>query len=556
MSKVVITMPAYRAEETLAKTVADIPAGVADELIVVDDASPDRTAEVARELGIRVYVHDQNRGYGGNQKTCYVRALQEGAEIIVLLHPDYQYDPKAVPLLIAPILAGYADMTFGSRFAGQSDPRAGGMPLYRYLGNRVTTVTENLMLGSRFTEMHSGLRAYTRRCLLSLPFLRYGDDFSFDSQLLVDAATAGVRIVEVPIPTRYTRESSSISIGRSLRYVAQSVTYCARQTAVRGRRGHRSPVAASRLRGPRIPLDGPSLQRRCALCGHDRLTLVYRSNARDEARIEDFECTSDALAEHDDIIRCPRCTMVSSVPTLDQGAILSSYAAVVDGGYLNEEPGRRELFHWILTKAEGHPAAGSSLLEVGANVGLFLDVARERGWRARGLEPSAWAVEEGRRRFGVDLRQASVEALDPGAEGGADAVVMLDVLEHLVDPLGALQRLHGCIAADGLLVLTTVNLASLHARFRGESWPWFIRPHLHYFTPLTLRSMLERAGFRLVEWAHVPRSFHLSYVAGRLRRSSPLVAAAGLGLARHVDPEVPVGWLGDVVFAIARPEPA
>jgi glycosyltransferase involved in cell wall biosynthesis len=208
MSKVVITMPAYRAEDTLEKTVADIPAGVADLLILVDDASPDNTAELARDLGIRVYVHAENRGYGGNQTTCYSRALEEGADVVVLLHPDYQYDPKAVPLLIAPIIGGYADMTFGSRFAGLSDPRGGGMPMYRYLGNRLTTTLENLMLGSRFTEMHSGLRAYTRECLLSLPFRRYSDDFSFDSQLLVDAVTAGQRVVEVPIPTRYTQESS------------------------------------------------------------------------------------------------------------------------------------------------------------------------------------------------------------------------------------------------------------------------------------------------------------------------------------------------------------
>ena len=140
MPKTVITMPAFRAGLTLAKTVADIPEGVADQLILVDDASPDNTVELARSLGIKVYVHPRNRGYGGNQKTCYTMALEEQADVVVLLHPDYQYEPKAVPLLIAPILAGDADMTFGSRFAGLGDPRAGGMPLYRYVGNRLTTM--------------------------------------------------------------------------------------------------------------------------------------------------------------------------------------------------------------------------------------------------------------------------------------------------------------------------------------------------------------------------------------------------------------------------------
>jgi hypothetical protein len=242
LPRVVITLPAYRAERTLAQTVADIPPGVADRLILVDDASPDNTAQLARELGIEVHVHRKNLGYGGNQKTCYAEALSSGADIVVLLHPDYQYEPKAVPLLIAPILAGDADMTFGSRFAGLGDPIGGGMPMYRYVGNRVTTIAENLMLGSRFTEMHSGLRDYTRRCLLSLPFLRYSNDFLFDSQLLIDAVTSGQRVVEVPIPTRYRKESSSIAIDRSLAYIVATLAHCARRAARRGRRGRRSPV--------------------------------------------------------------------------------------------------------------------------------------------------------------------------------------------------------------------------------------------------------------------------------------------------------------------------
>jgi 2-polyprenyl-3-methyl-5-hydroxy-6-metoxy-1,4-benzoquinol methylase len=551
LPKVIITLPAYRAEETLTKTVAEIPAGIADMVILVDDASPDNTVEVARDLGIRVYVHSSNRGYGGNQKTCYTKALEEGADIVVLLHPDYQYDPKAVPLLIAPILGGYADMTFGSRFAGLSDPRGGGMPMYRYLGNRVTTTLENLMLGSRFTEMHSGLRAYSRRSLLSLPFLNYSDDFSFDSQFLVDAVTRGQRVVEVPIPTRYTRESSSISIIRSLKYVGHTLAYCARQSAARGRQGRRSPLGSRDLHA-KPKARGAKITRRCVACGGTEQVLLYPANVADEPPASEYSCTSSALARHDDILECARCGMVSSQPNLAAEEILDRYAQVVDENYLDEAEGRRELFSWVLRTMTGFFVRGDRLLEIGSNVGLFLDTARAHGWRARGIEPSRWAVEVGRERFGVDIEEKPLEQLDESA-ASADAVVMLDVLEHLVDPLDALRRLRPLLDDEGLLVVSTINLAGLHARVRRERWPWLIRPHLHYFKPATLQALLGNAGFRMVEWRVVPRSFHLSYVANRARSNLGLLGEASVRLSSLVDVKVPVGWLGDVVLVVARP---
>jgi glycosyltransferase involved in cell wall biosynthesis/2-polyprenyl-3-methyl-5-hydroxy-6-metoxy-1,4-benzoquinol methylase len=550
--KVVITMPAYRAEDTLERTVADIPAGVADTIILVDDASPDNTVDLARELGITVFVHLENKGYGGNQKTCYGRALDQGADIVVLLHPDYQYDPKAVPLLIAPIVAGHADMTFGSRFAGLSDPRGGGMPLYRYFGNRVTTTLENFMLGSRFTEMHSGLRAYTREFLLTVPFLRYTDDFSFDSQLLIDAVTAGQRVVEVPIPTRYTQESSSISVVRSLRYVAHTLGYCAARAAKRGRQGRRSPLVRRSRRLSSAALQGNRVANRCFLCGNEEAVLLYPGNVSHEAEAREFSCTCGALSQHDDIVKCTSCGMVSARPTLGQDEILQRYGEVVDENYLSQEVGRRELFEWVLDVIAGYYVPGGRLFEVGSNVGLFLATARDRGWEARGIEPSRWAVQVARERFQVDIEQLPLEELDQAAER-SDAVVLLDVLEHFVDPLEALRRLRFVVDDEGILVLSTINFAGLHSRLRKESWPWLIRPHLHYFTPTTLRRLLELAGFRMVEWQLVPRSFHLSYIARRGRSNLGLVGAASERLAKLADVRVPVGWLGDVVLVVARP---
>jgi glycosyltransferase involved in cell wall biosynthesis len=238
--KVIVTMPAYNAARTLEKTLRDLPREAIDDIILVDDASSDDTVRVARQLGIETIQHAENRGYGGNQKTCYDTALARGADVVVLLHPDYQYDPKMVADLIAPILAGEADFTFGSRFRQSwRDPLRGGMPLYRWIGNRITTAIENLLLGTGFSELHSGYKAYNRFFLENTPYHDYSDAFVFDSQMIVDAVLARqFRIREVAIPTRYTDESSSASVSNSLKYVLLTVWY-----AVRGRFRRRRQVA-------------------------------------------------------------------------------------------------------------------------------------------------------------------------------------------------------------------------------------------------------------------------------------------------------------------------
>jgi len=220
--KIIICLPAYRAEKTLEKTINDIPKGLKNDIILVDDKSPDNTVGVAKKLGLKVVRHKKNRGYGGNQKTCYDTALKGGADIIVLLHPDYQYDPRTIPQLIEPILEGRADFTFGSRFAEGGQPLKGGMPYYRYLGNRFTTAIENLVLKTRFCELHSGLKAYSRKFLETIPYHSYSDNFVFDSQMLIDAVLKGHKIAEVAIPTRYQEDSSSVDIYNSFKYIFQT----------------------------------------------------------------------------------------------------------------------------------------------------------------------------------------------------------------------------------------------------------------------------------------------------------------------------------------------
>ena len=215
--RVIVVMPAYNAAKTLERTYRDLPEGVVDRIILVDDVSHDETVEIARRLGLKTLVHVQNRGYGGNQKTCYLEALQDGADIVVMLHPDYQYDSTLVPELIAPIQSGEADMVMGSRFLG-GGVRVGGMPAYKIVANRFLTICENIVLGLRLSEAHTGFRAYSRRMLETIPFLLNSDDFVFDSQVIVQAVAFGFRIGEIGVPTRYFEEASSVNFSRSVVY--------------------------------------------------------------------------------------------------------------------------------------------------------------------------------------------------------------------------------------------------------------------------------------------------------------------------------------------------
>ncbi len=217
--RVIIVMPAYNAARTLEKTYGDLPKDQFSEVILVDDESSDNTVDVARKLGLKCVVHTQNKGYGGNQKTCYTEALRDGADIVVMLHPDNQYDASRVPLLVAPIAAGTYDMVLGSRLlGGASATLRGGMPLWKFVSNRFLTAVENRIFGTHLSEMHTGYRAYNRRLLETIPFQLNSDDFVFDSEVIAQAVVLGFRIGEVPVPTRYFPEASSVNFRRSVTY--------------------------------------------------------------------------------------------------------------------------------------------------------------------------------------------------------------------------------------------------------------------------------------------------------------------------------------------------
>ncbi len=216
-ARVLVVMPAYNAAATLEKTFREIPRDVVDRVIVVDDGSGDATVEVARGLGIQTLVHARNLGYGGNQKTCYREALRGGEEIVVMLHPDYQYSPRLLTAMASLIACGEYDVVLASRILGKG-ALVGGMPLYKYAANRALTLIENLLLGQKLSEYHSGYRAFRREVLASLPLAENSDGFVFDNEILVQVLRAGYRIGEVSCPTRYFAEASSIGFWRSVGY--------------------------------------------------------------------------------------------------------------------------------------------------------------------------------------------------------------------------------------------------------------------------------------------------------------------------------------------------
>ena len=221
--KIVVVMPAYNAELTLEKTFREIPKECTDEIILVDDGSFDNTINIAKKLGIKLFIHSSNIGYGANQKTCYTEALNSGADIVVMIHPDYQYDPRIIPSAIEFIKLDICDVILGSRIRTRREALSSGMPLYKYIANRFLTLVENIVLGQNISDFHTGFRIYTKNFLNCINFLDNSNDFAFDSDILVQAVYHGFRIGEVPIPVRYFPEASSINFRRSIIYGFQTL---------------------------------------------------------------------------------------------------------------------------------------------------------------------------------------------------------------------------------------------------------------------------------------------------------------------------------------------
>jgi len=261
--RLVVVLPAYNAARTLQKTFEELPHEIIDQVILVDDASSDETADMARKLGIRTFIHPKNRGYGGNQKTCYRQALQCGADIVIMVHPDYQYTPALVTAMSSLIGMGVYDAVLGSRMLGTSALK-GGMPRYKYVSNRILTATQNIMTGRKLSEYHTGYRAFTRQILESLPLEENSDDFVFDNEMLTQIIAFGYSIGEVSCPTKYFPEASSISFARSVKYglgvLSVSLKYRLQRWGLRSYRifdpnGRKIDLASAETHSTQVPAE-------------------------------------------------------------------------------------------------------------------------------------------------------------------------------------------------------------------------------------------------------------------------------------------------------------
>jgi len=260
-AKICVVLPAFNAARTLARTLEGLDRALIDQVIVVDDASTDETRDITRRLGIRYAFHRRNHGYGGNQKTCYALALETGADIAVMLHPDYQYEPRLVPAIAYMVASGVYDVALASRILGMGAV-AGGMPRYKYVSNRVLTLVQNLLIGQKLSEYHSGYRAFSRRVLETLPLLANSDDFLFDNQMLVQCHHWGFRIAEISCPTRYFPEASSINFRKSLTYGLGTLGVSV--DCFLSRRGFRPPAYLDRASGPANTLSVDAIRERIA----------------------------------------------------------------------------------------------------------------------------------------------------------------------------------------------------------------------------------------------------------------------------------------------------
>ncbi|MBI2055039.1 MAG: glycosyltransferase [Candidatus Sungbacteria bacterium] len=500
--KIIAVLPAYHAVKTLTRTVEAIPKDWVDEIILVDDASSDNTAGLARSLGITTVIHQKNTGYGGNQKTCYQEAMSRGADIVIMVHPDFQYDPSFIPQLVSPIAAGEADACFGSRMIMKGDALRGGMPWWKFVANIGLTALENFILGLGLTEYHSGFRAYSREVLSILPLQKNADGFVFDSEIIVQLGIAGFSIKEIPITTRYFKEASMIGFWKSVRY-GFSILLLMEHYLL-----HRKGFYTD----PRFVIS----RHPCPVCAGKDTPLLY-PRSTEFMGLAAYRITENTVGAHDNIFLCHACGSAFSRSGHKPLSLVDYYTSQpCDPAYLAEEKGRRKSFRRIIKRIETHITKGA-ILEVGSGPGFFLAEAKERGWKTSGIELSRQSADFARSRLGLDVKEGDASLLSTFPDNTLDAVAALDVVEHLAEPLVFLKEVRRVLKPGGLFVWTTPRFDSWLRRILGRRWYAILPSHLVYFSRKGIIIAARATGFTLKESRSFTRYFSPAYVIFRLK---------------------------------------
>jgi len=503
--KITIILPAYKAEKTLAQTIAAIPKDCIDEMILVDDASPDRTVEVAQALGIDVVIrHPKNRGYGGNQKTCYQTALARGADIVVMVHPDYQYDPVFIPQFCEPLVRDEADAVFGSRMLIPKNALKGGMPYWKFLANIVLTFIENAVLGLRLSEYHSGFRAYSRKTLMTVPFMLCPDDFVFDSEIIVQMRTANLKIQEIPISTRYFPEASSISFRRSCQYGFAILKVLAQYVLFR-----------FNLFSYEKFISFTAIFSSCPVCQSQAPQMDYGPQKGIHKSEKSYTITERSQGLTQTLFYCQNCDLVFTTDRTDPSAVQTLYEEQgLDHAYLAGEVGRRKTARVLLQRLLLLLPKKGVLVDVGSGYGFFLDEAKKAGWQTHGIELGTASATYAR-GYGLAITQASWHALSTYPDASIDAITALDILEHLDDPDGFLKLAAAKLKPDGCLLITAPNRSSFFAKLTGKRWHAYLPSHLSYFSTRAMQLILERHGLSIAVSRSYGRYFSLEYVLTR-----------------------------------------
>ncbi len=537
--KIVVVLPAYNAARTLEKTLFAIPKDWVDEVILVDDASKDDTSAVSKNLGLKTFIHKKNLGYGGNQKTCYREALKLGADIVVMVHPDYQYDPSFIPDMIKPIVSGECDAVFGSRMSVKRNAILGGMPYWKFIANIFLTWLENLILGMNLTEYHSGFRAYSKK-VLELPLDLNSDDFVFDTEIIVQMKVAGMKINEIPITTRYFAEASMIGFWRSVQYGLNILSvlgrYLLNKSGIR-RYGQFSLTGNSDLSCPNCRKRQPGL----FIKGADDLKKVLE-NTR-------YQITESNTGLYGNIYHCAGCDL----HFVDRSGIaeaLSRYYAgqPLDNIYLGDAAGRRRAFSKVLKKMSYLSPRIKTLLDIGCGPGFFLAEAMEAGLDAWGLEISGESVRFAKEKLNLPNVFQSEAGLEAAAPSQFDAITAFDFIEHALDPKEVFMKAHKKLKTGGLFVFTVPIIDSFSARILGKRWHALVPSHLNYFTFKSLKNIYKPLGYSLIRKRWHWKYLSFSYLLKRLLKKPDL------RLPKILDFVVPVNFFDEAEIYLRKDE--